>query len=272
MLHETQNVDRVSNLSREEFLQKYGICGKPVIFLDLMDNWKAKTCWTPEFFKSKYGATHVTVRKTKTPDDERTMRLGEYIDYMESTKEENPYYLKYWGFSDDCPELLEDYNIPEYFNSWHQQLPDEIRPRWSWIYIGSTNTGSGMHIDPAMSSAWNAVISGRKRWVFYPPEDEPYLYDGKVDAFNPDLKKYPLFAEARSLTCIQNSGEIIFTPGGWWHQVVNEENCIAITGNFVNETNYKMVKNYLEVSEVPKLNQLKQAVKQYIPQFYSNSQ
>lgn len=265
------HVDRVSNLSKEEFLQKYAIPGKPVVILDIMDNWKANTCWTPEFFKSKYGAIHVTtVKETKTTDDQCTMRLGEYIDYMESTKEENPYYLKAWYYHNDCPEISEDYKIPEYFKSWHQQLPDDIRPQMSWIFIGPANTGSRMHVDALMTSAWNAVISGRKRWFFYPPEDECYLYDGKVDAFHPDLTKYPLFAKARPLTCIQNPAEIVFTPSGWWHQVINEKNCIAVTENFVNETNYKMVRNYLEVLEDSEYsNTIKQAVKQYIPQLYT---
>ncbi|MBW4592771.1 MAG: cupin-like domain-containing protein [Brasilonema angustatum HA4187-MV1] len=90
------HADRVSNLSKEEFIQKYGIPNKPVIILDIMDNWKAKTCWTPEFFKSKYGAIHVTtVKQTETTDEQCTMRLGEYIDYMESSEEENPYYLRF---------------------------------------------------------------------------------------------------------------------------------------------------------------------------------
>lgn len=267
------HVERVSNLSKEEFLQRYGIPGKPVVLLDLMDNWKAKTCWTPEFFKSKYGAIHVMLVRAKTQNKEITMRLGEYIDYIESTKEENPYYLRSWRFPYDCPELLEDYNIPEYFKSWHQQFPYKIRPQLGELYIGSVNTGTYLHVDTMMTSAWNAVISGRKRWFFYPPEDQHYLYDGKVDAFNPDLTKYPLFAKAKSLTCIQNPGEIIFIPSGWWHQVVNERNGIALSENFVNETNYKMVRNFLEVSEATEYyNTMKKMIKQYIPQFYSSSQ
>lgn len=234
-----------------------------------MDNWKAKTCWTPEFFKSKYGDIHVTtVKQTETTDEQCTMRLGEYIDYMQSTKEENPSYLRTWYFPNDCPEILEDYNIPEYFKSWLEQLPHEIRSQFSsWLFIGPANTGSRMHVDGFMTSAWNAVISGRKCWLFYPPEDECYLYTGEVDAFNPDLTKYPLFAQARPLICIQNPGEIIFTPSGWWHQVINETNCISLTGNFVNETNCKMVRNYLDVTERPEYSDtLQQAIKQYIPQ------
>ena len=56
-------------------------------------------------------------------------------------------------------------------------------------------------------------------------------------------------------------------------KVVNEQNGIALSENFVNETDYKMVRNFLEVSEATEYyNTMKQMSKQYIPQFYSSSQ
>ncbi|PCH91672.1 MAG: hypothetical protein COB85_08860, partial [Bacteroidetes bacterium] len=102
--------------------------------------------------------------------------------------------------------------------------------------------------------------SGRKYWLFYPPEQTDFLYEGTVDGFDPDLDKYPYFAKTRPLLCIQNPGEIVFTPSGWYHQVRNEGACISFTENFINETNIREVKAYFErtnmIVELGLLNQL----------------
>ncbi len=33
--------------------------------------------------------------------------------------------------------------------------------------------GSPFHLDPFKTSAWNALLAGRKRWVIYPPNQVP---------------------------------------------------------------------------------------------------
>src|SRR5262245_60030566 len=50
---EHPHVDRVSNPSKEVFLDQYGFPGKPVVILDVMKNWKAMTRWTTHFFITK---------------------------------------------------------------------------------------------------------------------------------------------------------------------------------------------------------------------------
>ena len=60
-----------------------------------------------------------------------------------------------------------------------------------------------------------------------------------VDAFDPDLKKYPLFKKSFSILLEQLPGEMLFIPSGWFHQVstqihtgINECNVIISLYNY----------------------------------------
>ena len=67
-------------------------------------------------------------------------------------------------------------------------------------------------------------LHGRKRVLLWRPEDARYLYMEEsssrvVDVDNPNLEQYPLFPLAQQHECFLNSGDVLFIPALWLHNV-----------------------------------------------------
>jgi hypothetical protein len=131
-------------------------------------------------------------------------------------------------------------------------LKDE-RPPYRWVAIGPERSGTPFHIDPYRTSAWNGLISGRKRWCLYPYHQFPpginmeWDDDGNFDHDSPYplkwyLEVYPHLApNEKPVEFILEPGELVFVPSGWWHQVINLEDAVAVTQNYCNDSNFEIV-------------------------------
>ena len=97
-----------------------------------------------------------------------------------------------------------------------------------WI---SNRSKVAPHFDEDRNLA--CVVSGRREFVVFPPDQISNLYIGPmlttpggvpislVDAWDPDLERFPRFAEARAAaqTATLEPGDAIFIPSLWWHGV-----------------------------------------------------
>ena len=143
--------------------------------------------------------------------------------------------------------MLNDFEIPIYFqDDWLQEIDPEQQFDLMWLFLGPADAGFRLHVDIGLTSAWNVQLTGAKKWILFSPDQAELLYDGEVDAFDPDFQAFPLFAQSRPTECVVGAGELIFTPSGWWHQTRNLETGLAITANFANLTNYESVMEWLE--------------------------
>eukprot|EP01092_Planopodium_desertum_P004608 TRINITY_DN19829_c0_g1_i1.p1 TRINITY_DN19829_c0_g1~~TRINITY_DN19829_c0_g1_i1.p1 ORF type:complete len:290 (+),score=13.72 TRINITY_DN19829_c0_g1_i1:107-871(+) len=176
------------------------------------------------------------------------MRLRDYFIYYERNHDEDPIYLFDPKFLLHTPELGLDYKIlPHFQQDFFNSLSRDDRPDFQWLVIGPQRSGSPFHQDPHATSAWNALVSGEKRWFLYPPTfiPEGVVYDGVSDYEAPDvirwlLEYYP-YVRHRPFEVTQKPGEIIFVPSGWWHMVLNISDTVAVTQNFCNPANLKYV-------------------------------
>lgn len=243
-----QPVERRSALTPQQFLDEFATPGIPVIVTDLTAGWKAQKLWTLDFFRENYGHLALQVkREAQHGPGQASMTMAQYIDYLKSNQDESPYYLASWDFMLDAPELAQDFELPVYWkDDWILDLPEELRPRLLWLFIGPARTGFRMHVDIGHTAAWNAQLFGSKRWTLFPPSQLPNLYFGRVDSFQPDLERYPRFREAKGLECTLHAGEAIFVPSTWWHQTLILEDSVAVSGNYANQHNIQAVQSWLD--------------------------
>ncbi|XP_075082440.1 lysine-specific demethylase JMJ21 isoform X1 [Nicotiana tabacum] len=250
--YDTGNVERAKNLSIEEFHDKYD-GQKPVLIAGLADTWPASTTWTTEELLKKYEDT--AFKLSQRSRHKIKIKLKEYVSYIKLQHDEDPLYIFDEKFGETAPELLKDYSVPNIFKEdFFDVLNRDQRPPFRWLIIGPERSGASWHVDPALTSAWNTLLCGRKRWALYPPGRVPSGVtvhvneeDGDVSIDTPSslqwwLDFYPLLAEEdKPIECTQLPGETIFVPSGWWHCVLNLETTVAVTQNFVNSKNFEFV-------------------------------
>ncbi|XP_061353382.1 lysine-specific demethylase JMJ21 isoform X2 [Gastrolobium bilobum] len=246
------NVERIKDISLKDFYREYD-AKKPVMLTGLADTWPARHKWTTDQLLLNYG--DVAFKISQRSSRKISMKFKDYVSYVKVQHDEDPLYIFDEKFGEVAPSLLKDYCVPHLFQEdFFEILDADKRPSYRWLIIGPERSGASWHVDPALTSAWNTLLSGRKRWALYPPGKVPLGVtvhvneeDGDVNVETPSslqwwLDFYPLLAdEDKPIECTQLPGETIYVPSGWWHCVLNVETTIAVTQNFVNSNNFEFV-------------------------------
>ncbi|KAJ1981371.1 hypothetical protein H4R34_002100 [Dimargaris verticillata] len=287
-------IPRVTKLSLDDFVDRYEKPSLPVIITDVVTQWPAFQKWAdPHYLLKQYGDA---VFRAEAID----IMFKAYWQYAQTqTLDEAPIYLFDKHFGENCPDLLADFTVPEYFredlfsllgaNTYSQHVltatqakesaPKNVRPDYRWLIVGPQRSGSTFHKDPNATSAWNAVITGSKKWILYPPKCLPpgvYANADESQVTSPvslmewfhdyyaDVEPYRALGTQDSHgqptgafegTCY--AGDLMFVPRGWWHCVLNLDDSIALTQNYVSRRNLPQVLHFLQfkrdqISGIPK--------------------
>jgi hypothetical protein len=99
-------------------------------------------------------------------------------------------------------------------------------------------SGNRTHLHYDFADNVHFLIQGKKRFVVFPPDQFANLYPARdyealpanvpsnwslVDAFRVDHARFPLFADAKSLTIELRGGDTLYLPRYWWHYVATED-------------------------------------------------
>uniref|UniRef100_A0A8D0E4J4 tRNA wybutosine-synthesizing protein 5 n=1 Tax=Salvator merianae TaxID=96440 RepID=A0A8D0E4J4_SALMN len=239
-------VNQCTGATRERFLEDIYPLRKPVV-LKGIDLGPCITKWTVDYLSQASGSKEVKVHVSAVPQMDflsknfvyRTLPFDEFIKRAAETKhteyfisEDEKYYLRSLGddprkeiadIRKQFPLLADDICVPEYFEK--EQFFSSV------FRISSAGLQLWTHYD--VMDNFLIQVAGNKKVVLYSPRDAPYLYlsgtkSEVLDIDKPDLKKYPLFAKARRYECQLKSGDVLFIPALWFHNVTSEEFGIGV--------------------------------------------
>ncbi|ETV95614.1 hypothetical protein H310_11044 [Aphanomyces invadans] len=245
-----------SMLSVADFKAKYEQPNVPVILTNVVTKWPALSRWTDAYLAA-------TCKDTPFYAGGFTMSIAKYTAYARTLRDDQPLFIFDKHFASTVPQLAADYTVPAYFHDdLFPLLGETERPDYRWLIFGPEGSGSSFHIDPNSTCAWNAVLRGRKKWIMFPPDVVPPGVHPSVDGgevstpvslmewfvtFYPQIKslKDPVHGGVRHLEGVCEAGEMIFVPRGWWHIVLNLDESLAITQNYVSPSNVQHVLAFL---------------------------
>ncbi|GAB5356007.1 hypothetical protein AAMO2058_000254000 [Amorphochlora amoebiformis] len=254
---EKDNIERVHtrDLGTERFVAQFEAQNKPVMIQGCMDSWESLKNWSPDFLIKNYGQKTFHVGGYE-------MKLDAYIRYMLTANDDQTIYLFDKHFAQTAPSMGESYEVPKYFSKERDlfSILGDRRPDHRWLIMGPKRSGSTFHKDPNGTSAWNACVRGAKKWILLPPDRIPcgvHASPNGVDVTSPVslvewfLNFYHQLSDmdVDSIECIQRPGDIVFVPCGWWHCVLNLEEAIAITQNYVSVSNLRRVLQAIRLPE-----------------------
>jgi len=263
------------NLSYQQFYNQYLVNNKPCILRGYLnhDNCPASTDWVKdkkpnlEWFLQNFPSdleVPVSLCNSQYFNSQEcvTETLHDYYKYWNSERKDSKY-LKDWHFLIDNKKFGNEkyfcYSVPSYFqsdwlNEWllnrHLNTESEVRTDYKFVYIGPKDSFTPFHSDVFGSFSWSANVVGIKDWIFLPPGEEKKVKvstsDYVYDILNEQSKKLQDKNGCVKMFHVeQNSGDVIFVPSGWFHQVRNRVDTISINHNWFNAANVQSVFNNL---------------------------
>jgi len=241
----TMQVERVDDISYEEFMERFYKPGIPVVFKNASKVWEANGLFSPQWFKKNYG--------DKTIDkDGKKYTMLEVLEMVENSTEENPApYPFIFDIPTVLPELLpliSPLNLGYAKPNW---LEHKLFKRGYWgsateLFVG----GPGgkfpyVHLDYYHLNAWINQLYGEKRFTVFPRGQEQFLYPKPEDSwrsdiniFEPDYEKYPLYKNATPIHFTVGAGETLFIPFGTWHTAYSLTPTLSVAFDQLNGKNF----------------------------------
>jgi len=238
-------VQKVENITQQEFMEEFYKPGIPVVFKNASKVWKANGLFTPDWFRQNFADRRTEVKG-------KTYTMGEILDMIENSSESNPApYPCVFDVPETLPEILpliQPLNLNYACPNW---LERGLFKRGHWgsateVFIG----GPGgkfpyLHLDFYHLNAWITQLYGEKQFTVFPRGQEDLLYPvpndpwhSELNIFNPDYIKYPKYKDATPIQFVVGPGETLFIPFGTWHTAYSLTPTISVAFDQLNSKNF----------------------------------
>ena len=242
------------DISLGKFKEDFCRTNTPVIFKNVPS--PTKDIWTLQYIQEKAGSCKFAVKSPTAGSTEwaglESLGQQSVAQFLSGDGPADSQYLFDWSLPLHAPLLDQNFTIPHLFQDDHlkKTSPTSLYHKsWPSLFIAKAGTNSGLHLDAFGSHFWMIHISGRKKWTFYAPEDSgalnPKFYDSLDPVFRPTLDQ---MESVKCYSVVLEPGQLLFVPSGSPHRVENIQDTVAVSGNFVNETNLGEVVKHLKIN------------------------
>ncbi|XP_025108459.1 uncharacterized protein LOC112572786 isoform X2 [Pomacea canaliculata] len=225
------SIDRVAvgDLSAERFQREYRH-KKPVMvhFPNGARDWTEPAKWSLPALTRDYGQWQLNTGGSveivrRGGNGEIVTSLDTFVGSLMRKAREDTGEAKYYIFdrefykASDLPHTL---TLPAYFTP-RDDLDD------SFFFLGASGSGVVFH---KHADTWNGVVFGRKRWFLYPTNNTPPggVFHG-FTIMNWYERIYPnLTLDKMPMECVQQGGDILYLPEGFYHATLNIGDTIAV--------------------------------------------
>lgn len=217
-----QDIPRVKNITKQEFLDNYFKPQKPVVIERCIEDWPAFTKWNLDYMKQVAGDKTVPLyddRPVHYKDGfnqaHATMKMRDYVDLLKS--EPTKYRIFLWNILKEVPQLQKDFSFPDFGLKFMKGLP--------MLFFGGRDSHTFMHYDIDFANIFHFHFEGTKQCILFNQDQNKYLYKiphslivrEDIDFSNPDFNKWPALQHAKGYTTELNHGEVLYMPEGYWH-------------------------------------------------------
>ncbi|CAH0368391.1 unnamed protein product [Pelagomonas calceolata] len=235
-IRKSRTIPRIKTIEFRSYMDR----NEPCLIEGIGRDWGLREYVTegvPDLAKlaETYGRVQVPVQDAGVA---KMMPLSQFARvWREKIAEGRRYYLKDWHFRLDGLGHLAP--VPEIFaDDWLSGARDMD---YHFVYLGAAGTRTKLHCDVVNSFSWSANVCGSKRWRFLPAAETSLLRDvfgeDVASSFGPSSSEYPRRGKARPIEVVQQPGEAIFVPSGWYHDVENLNDCLSVNCNWANASN-----------------------------------
>jgi hypothetical protein len=212
-----------------------------VILVGEMAEWPALAKWTPQYLRETIGDRPIEFQGERTKSERfemykdahrREMPFDRFIDLIVQPGAGNDAYMTAYNSAKNAEAIARLHGDLGFLDKF---LDRSVAQPHGMMWIGPAGTVTSLHHD--LTDNLIAQVVGRKRLKVVAAADVAKIYNHHhvfseiADLEDPRASpaRYPALENLRVYDVALNSGEALFVPVGWWHQVKSLDFSVTIT-------------------------------------------